>query len=244
MSDLMTMIWKEGKELLVFGGGRRRGRFSLIVPVVVLGVFLPLQEGAAWVSSPIVLLLSGWLPLLMVSSVVADSFAGERERHTLETLLASRLADRAILFGKMLAATVYGWACLLASLLVALITLNVTQGGGRLLIYSAPVGLGAVALGLLTSILAAGAGVLVSLRAASVRQAQQTLSLAVMLLLFVPIFGLQALPAAWQARMLELAMTVGLARAILVAAGVLAVLDVLLVLAAAARFRRTRLILD
>ena len=33
-----------------------------------------------------------WFSLLLVINVVADSFAGERERHTLETLLASRLS--------------------------------------------------------------------------------------------------------------------------------------------------------
>ena len=36
--------------------------------------------------------------------MIADGIPGERERHTLETLLASRLSDRSILLGKVMAA--------------------------------------------------------------------------------------------------------------------------------------------
>ena len=53
---------------------------------------------------------------MMVSSLVADSFAGERERHTLETLLASRLPDRAILAGKLLVPVAVAWGAALLAL--------------------------------------------------------------------------------------------------------------------------------
>ena len=72
--------------------------------IAVFGVFLPLQNGASWVTSPITMVYWAWMPLMLVTGVIADSFAGERERHTLETLLASRLPDRAILLGKVAAA--------------------------------------------------------------------------------------------------------------------------------------------
>jgi ABC-2 type transport system permease protein len=91
--------------------------------------------------------------------------------------------------------------------------------------------------------LAASAGVLVSLRASSVRQAAQTLSIAVMILLFVPIFGIQLLPQEVQARLLNAvagAQTTGL---VIGVAAVLAVMDAVLLAAARARFRRARLIL-
>ena len=71
----------------------RGGRFSLVILVGVFGVFLPLQSGAEWVQSPATVFYWGWVPLMLVGGAVADSFAGERERHTLETLLASRLPD-------------------------------------------------------------------------------------------------------------------------------------------------------
>jgi ABC-2 type transport system permease protein len=238
------MIWKEGKELLSSGGGLRRGRLSLIVTLLVFGVFIPLERGPDWTDSLMVLLLSGWIPLFMVSTVVADSFAGERERNTLETLLASRLSDRAILFGKLLAAMAYGWGFVVASLAVALIAVNATAGADGFQMYSAPIGLGSLGLSLLTSILAAAAGVLVSLRATSVRQAQQTLSLTTLLILFVPVFGIQALPASWQERLAELVATLELLQVVGIVAAVLVVLDVVLMMAAMARFQRTSLILD
>lgn len=98
IADFMTVMWKERKEVLEQGGAR--GRMGLVIIVGAFGVFLPLQMGRARVESPVALVYWAWVPLFLVISVVADSFAGERERHTLESLLAARLSDRTILFGK------------------------------------------------------------------------------------------------------------------------------------------------
>jgi ABC-2 type transport system permease protein len=97
-------------------GSLRGGWLGLVIFVAVFGILLPLQSGRGWVESPTGLAVWAWVPFLLVSSVVADSFAGERERHTLETLLASRLPDRAILFGKLATAVGYGWGFALLSL--------------------------------------------------------------------------------------------------------------------------------
>lgn len=59
-------------------------------------------------------LLAG-LPLVLSAIMIAESLAGERERRTLETLLASRLSERAILLRKMSAAVLLGWMLLLAA---------------------------------------------------------------------------------------------------------------------------------
>jgi ABC-2 type transport system permease protein len=240
--DVLTLLWKELKEVLEHGG--RLGRWTPLLIVGVFGIFLPLQNGRDWVESPMVLLFWAWVPLFLVTSVVADSFAGERERHTLETLLASRLPDRAILLGKLAMAIAYGWGLTAASLLVGLVTVNVAYWDGTLMLYPWDAGLGGLALSLLVAGVAAGAGVLVSLRAATVRQAQQTLSLMVMLLFFIPVFGLQALPAEWQARLAAWLTGARVTTVIAAAAGVLLALNLALFLAALARFKRTRLILD
>ena len=116
IGDVLTVAWKEWRELFQLGGSHRGGRFSLVILIGVFGVFLPLQSGAEWVQSPATVFYWGWVPLMLVGSAVADSFAGERERHTLETLLASRLPDRAILLGKMLAAVAYGWGLVMVML--------------------------------------------------------------------------------------------------------------------------------
>jgi ABC-2 type transport system permease protein len=176
--------------------------------------------------------------------MICESFAGERERKTLETLLASRLADRTILFGKIAAAIIYGWGLAMTSMLLGLVTVNVVHGHGRLILLPAQSIFVVSTISLLASALAASAGVLISLRAATVRQAQQTLSLSLMGLMFGCIFGLQALPPAWKAWLLRTFAGANLLTTALVGGAVLLALDLLLISAAMARFQRARLILD
>jgi len=244
MSDVLTVTWKEVKELLAMGGNLKGGRIGMVIMVVVFGVFLPLQTGRGWVTSPLTIAYWAWVPLMLVTGVIADSFAGERERHTLETLLASRLPDRAILFGKVAAAIAYGWGFMVLMFIVGLVTVNLAHGHGQLLLYSWSFTLGAFLCGLLTSGLAASAGVLVSLRAATVRQAAQSLSIGIMLCIFVPAFGIPALPKTWKASLMQVAMTLSVAQWIAAVCIALVAIDAVLLLAAMARFKRARLILD
>ena len=242
IADIRTMMWKEWKEILNQGGSR--GRWNLVVFVGVFGIFMPFQFGRDWVTSPMSLVNWAWIPLFLVTVVIADAFAGERERHTLETLLATRLSDEAILFGKICAAVSYGWGMALASMLAGLITVNIMFAGHGLIMYAPMVALSIVMISLLASVLATSAGVLVSLRAATVRQAQQALSLAIMAMVFVPIFGLQALPPDTRGRIAVALGHAGAANIMLTVGAALVLLDALLILAAKARFRRVRLILD
>lgn len=242
ISDIRTVLWKETSEILRQGGSR--GWLNLLLIVGVFGVFLPLQTGRAWVESPVTLLYWTWLPLFLVTGVIADSFAGERERHTLETLLASRLSDQAILIGKVCASVVYGWGLTLVSLMAGVVTVNVAAGGSEFLFYPPMVAAGILGISFLAAGLVAGVGVLVSLRAATVRQAAQGLSIAIMLVLFVPMFGVQALPREWQMRIFAATMTGGTARLMVVAMAMLVLLDAVVLTVAKARFRRSRLILD
>ena len=244
IGDVLTVAWKEWRELLQLGGTHRGGRFSLVVLVGVFGVFLPLQSGAEWVESPASGFYWGWVPLMLVGSAVADSFAGERERHTLETLLASRLPDRAILLGKILAAVTYGWGLVMVMLVVSLLTVNLAARTGPLLMFPWRFAVGAPLLALLGAGLAATAGVIVSLRASTVRQAAQTLNIGMLLVIFIPVLGIRALPDPWSAQLGDWAMSVGADGLLWGAAGLLALLDLSLLAAAFARFRRSRLVLD
>ena len=244
IGDLLTVAWKEWRELFQLGGSHRGGRFSLVILIGVFGVFLPLQSGAEWVQSPATVFYWGWVPLMLVGSAVADSVAGERERHTLETLLASRLPDGAILLGKMLAAVAYGWGLVLVMLLLSLLTVNLAARTGEVLMFPWQFAVGAPLLALLGAGLSATAGVLVSLRAPTVRQAAQTLNVGILLLIFIPVLGIQALPDSWNAQMGAWSMSIGIDGLLWVAAGMLALVDLSLLAAAFARFRRARLILD
>jgi len=246
IADILAVLWKEMKELsLRQGRGLGRGLLGTLIIPLVFGIFLPWQEGRRWVStSPFPLIFSVWMPLLFVSSVVADSFAGERERHTLETLLASRLSEGAILFGKLAAAVSYAWGMTMISLLLGLVTVNLIYGRGELLLYPAETAGSMVLLSLLGAGLMGGIGVLVSLRSPTVRQAQQVMSLVSMVLLFGVIYGLRALPLAWREALLRPLLAAGVKQVVLFALAALLLLDGVLLAAAMARFRRARLILD
>jgi ABC-2 type transport system permease protein len=244
IGDVLTVAWKEWRELLQLGGSLRGGRFSLMILLGVFGVFLPLQAGADWVESPATVFYWGWVPLMLVGSAVADSFAGERERHTLETLLASRLPDTAILMGKVLAAVSYGWGLVLVMLTLSLVTVNLSARTGPWLLFPWRFAVGAPLLALLGAGLAATAGVLISLRAPTVRQAAQTLNVGILLLLFIPVLGLQALPDSWKAQAGAWALAIGVDGLLWVSVVLLSVLDLALLAAAFARFRRARLVLD
>jgi len=245
IGDIYTMVWKEWKEIFLQRGTLRGGVLSaVVIPLCLLGIFLPWQEGRAWIHSTITPVMWIWLPVFLVATMICESFAGERERKTLETLLASRLADRTILFGKIAAAVGYGWGLALASLVLGLITVNVLHGHGELLLLGVQTVLLVCFGSLLASTLAASAGVLVSLRAATVRQAQQTLSLSLMALMFGFIFGIRALPPNIKAWLLETFAGSNLIASELAGGALLLVVDVLLISATMARFKRARLILD
>jgi len=78
---------KEWRELLFQRGSWRAIMLSLLPSVMLFGIILPSQLGRFWLESLLPLGLWGWLPLLPVTAVIADAFAG-RAAH-LGDLLAS-----------------------------------------------------------------------------------------------------------------------------------------------------------
>jgi len=240
--DIWTVIWKEWRELVFQRGSLRGILLSLLPSVLIFGIFLPAQVGRVWVESPASIILWGWLSMLPVTAIIADAFAGERERHTLETLLASPLSARAILFGKVGAVVSYAWVLTFIILLVGMITVNVIDGRGMLL-YPLEIAVAGAILGLLTATLSASIGVIVSLRAATVKQAAQQLVFGSIALTWLPLFGLSLLPTQVQENLGELAKT-GSTTIFLVSVFGLIALDLGLLILAMARFKRSRLILD
>ena len=244
LRDIRTVIWKEWKEWLLPSEKFRTALLRQLVLLGVLGVLLPGQMGTEWILSVAPLIYSAWVPTFIVTTLIADSFAGERERHTLETMLASRLPDDAILFGKVAAVAGYGWVLTLLVAVLGWLTVNVVAGFGELLLYPLETAMGILGLSLLGAGLATGAGILVSLRAPTVRHAQQTLSTALLILFVAPVFAWQFLPFGWRENIAE-QMSALEAEALLPGVmGTLLLIDVVLLTAARLRFRRARLILD
>lgn len=93
LADIYTVMWKEWKEMYQ-GTSNASAVISLLMWAGISGIVFPLMTGTAWVSTPVPILFWSWLTLFLVSTMAAGSFAGERENHTLETLLASRLSYR------------------------------------------------------------------------------------------------------------------------------------------------------
>jgi hypothetical protein len=86
--------------------------------------------------------------------------------------------------------------------------------------------------------------VLVSLRAQTARQAAQTMSLFILALIFIPVFGLQMLPVTTRAELINLLSTTGTGGLLLIVLVLLVALDGVLLALAMARFQRAKLILD
>ena len=242
--DIWTVVWKEWREfrdqLLSF----RRGGLSALILALILGVVAPVQLGPEWVQSRIIVAYWPFLAATMVSSLIADSVAGERERHTLETLLASRLSDSAILIGKIVAAVLYGLGFAVANLVIGLVAVNIAHRERGPILFEAQRFVATIVLTILASLLMAGIGVFISLRASTVKQAQQTFGIAIIVLTMGPLLAFNAL--AYDTRMVlaRRAASLGGERIELYAVLVLATLSVIVIAAALARFRRGKLVLD
>ena len=257
MRDLLVVAQKELREIVGAGGGRR-GMVRELVFVAIFGLFFPLSQAEAWrmgvVPAAFVLLI----PLFLVGPHVADSFAGERERKTLETLLATRLPDAAIFLGKVFAVCAYAWAVTFLILVASLATLNAT-GAGRpealpgfpapdpgFFLYPAFVwaawGLGSAA----TSLLLGAIGTFVSLRAKTVRAAAQALTIPLFLIIFGASAGLpvawRALPEATRDQLTAVAGTMSALDFVIGLAVALLLLDAALLWIGVRRFRRDTLI--
>lgn len=238
ITDIGTVMWKEAKSLFRYRGSRTRGLLTLLVPVAVVAIWFPLQMGTDWVEDW-VSLFSVVAPMVMVMITVPDSFAGERERHTLETLLASRLPDRTIFLGKLLVAVCLGFGMTVLVLILGLVIVNAAHWQGQLALYPAKIFFVDLGVALVVSLLVASAGVLLSLRAPTVQEAQQTLALVVMLPPFVLAFALFF----FRDQISNWLGGTNVIHVILVVAGLLLALAVVLLLAAMRRFKRNRLIL-
>ena len=244
-SDFAAVLWKEWKEIVLERSGSGAGRFRPLFLVAVLGIFVPLRMGPDRFFHPLGLLMPTFFSAVVITAVIADSFAGERERHTLETLLASRLSDRAILFGKIAACIAYGCLISLSCIVAGAITVNVMNWHGQIMMFHDAASWLILLFGppLLGGIMAT-AGVLVSLHAATVRGAQQTLSIALGVVFMGAVFGSSMLPADWRAEFMQILFTWSPANVVLAALGILLAIDLALLFASMARFQRAKLVLD
>jgi ABC-2 type transport system permease protein len=244
MADILTVVWKELREYTQQRGTLRGTFLMLGIPILILGIVMPLQFGKAWIESPISLIVWAWIPLFLAINVIADSIAGERERHTLETLLASRLSDTSILFGKILASMFYALFLTFLIIITGIITVNLRYFGGGILFLP----LNFLAVGIIASILGTGfaisAGILVSLRAATVRQAAQTLSFGIILVAVLPSMLFTIIPAGMKKSIGALLDSIDFTYAVAIIFGFFLIADFILILLSVKRFKREKLAVE
>jgi ABC-2 type transport system permease protein len=245
MDDLRNVLWKEWRSLI--HGQSRRQLILMTATLAFWAIWLPVQTGSDWMTDGILsILISVLLPALVVAITVPATIAGERERRTLPTLLATRLSDEAILYGKLIVPVLLGVAAMVAVLLVGLIAANIASWDGTVRLYDPVVIVPDLIIGAQVAIAAAAAGVAISLRARRVQDAQQTLSMMLMLPAMVVgllLFAVMQLSGGMGAAADGLQGVSGWAVA-LVVIGLLALVDLSLVTGAKRRFRRARLIAD
>ena len=245
MDDLRIVLWKEWRSLL--HGQSRRQLLLMTATLAFWAIWLPVQTGSDWMTDGILsILISVLLPALVVAITVPATIAGARERKTLPTLLATRLSDEAILFGKLIVPVALGVAAMVAVLIVGLIAANIASWDGSVRLYDPVVIVPDLIIGAEVAIAAAAAGVAISLRARRVQDAQQTLSMMLMLPAMVVgllLFAVMQLSGGIGAAAERLEGTSGWVVASAVIA-LLALVDLSLVSGARRRFRRGRLIAD
>ncbi len=251
MTDILTVAGKELREI-AGGGSGRRGLIREVALVFLFGIFFPLSQSDAWRSGAVPTVFVFMIPLFLAGPYVADTFAGERERKTLETLLATRLPDASIYLGKILAVCTYAWLVTQLILLASLVALNVAGGeaapstGGGWFTYPASVWVGGVAGSYASALLIAGIGTFISLRSETVRAAHQAMMLPLFFIIFGGSFGIgalwRALPVETQVHLMRWASDVSALEAIVGVVALLLLVDVFLLRLGVRRFRRGKLI--
>jgi ABC-2 type transport system permease protein len=243
LRDSYTVFWKELRDLLCMRQSVKATLLAMFLPAVFIGAFFPMSLGARWVETPSSIGMWFMLDWIMVSGMIADSFAGERERHTLETLLATRLSEASILMGKLSAAVLYGITLAACGVMVSLISVSVTSGQGRFLMFSPIILFSGILTGLVTAVTASAIGILISLKATSARQVQQMMGFAMMFLFFIPVTLAMALPrSAWQN--LNRFKDIEPVYLVILAVGLFVLLDVVLFIVAVKRFKRWKMIVE
>ena len=214
-------------------------RFVLtMLSPVLLAFYAAWSTGTRWVELPIPAAPTVLVAVLAVIIVIPESFAGERERHTLETLLATRLSDSSIVYGKMLVAILLAMTLVVIVLLLGLLTVNIFHYNGEILLYTIPNLLFCLFLSIISSTVVTAIGVLISLRSETVQEATQTLAGAIL----VPPVLLGMMVLVFRDDFVRLIMTVGRPFSAGATIALFIFTTIALVIAARRKFRRSDLL--
>jgi ABC-2 type transport system permease protein len=197
-SQVAAVVWKEWRETFRLGRAMRSTSFRFLL-LVVFASILGWRQGQAFGRDFSTVILLAEFTVLATFPVVTDVFAGEKERHTLETLLASSASERDILLGKFLAILLFGvgFACL--ACLVEVATVLARFGASSLSGMSLSLILSGLLVGAASGAVLTSLGVVFSLHSNTVRTANQLFAYTIVGLLFATTSAVRSLPATWVA---------------------------------------------
>ena len=162
--------------------------------LAALGIVLPWYLRFEFLDA-MILLAYAFLPALLVGPVVAESFAGDRERAQIPATLEER---RQLFYAKVAAGALYGWISALLALVVGLATVNFSLKSWIL-----PPTLLAMDLALMSlavSLFSAGISAAISVKARSAKYAKRTLRQGFLLLLVLVVYYSRFMPLEWKRR--------------------------------------------
>jgi ABC-type Na+ efflux pump permease subunit len=247
--DITTVVWKELSEVRSGNGQGRRAAGGIAIASVFVAIVLPFSAGAEKFGGMGAMMIGAIIGMMWVLTSVPDSFAGERDHRTLETLLATRLPADAILAGKLLASVVVAVVLGTVAIVLSVISANVGSivHGGADSAVSVPwldMGLGVV-LVTLAAFALTNVGILVALRASSAMVAMRELGIGLAATVFAVSFAVHSLPKGASTDLADAATEIGslspVALAALVAVVFVAVNAVLFGVTRA-RFTRPKLV--
>jgi ABC-2 type transport system permease protein len=189
------------KELAEIGGDWHSLYGALVQAGIILvtcGVIVPSDKPAVWLQPAQLILLYAAFPGIVAATFSADAFAGERERKTLETLLATPISEAAVFVGKIITSVVLAAMASCLAVVAGLISATIVAG------KPPPVAVADVALLLAAAVafasVTASLASHISMRVPVARTAQQMSSMVSMVTVALIGFGLQrfSVPVTWE----------------------------------------------
>lgn len=151
--------------------GGQSGILMWIFAIAVMGVLLPWQLGYGFLDMPVLLAYAG-MSLLFTAPLVAESFAGERERNAVPSDPRLR---RDLLLARVTVGVMYGWVSPLAMIAFGFATVNLRYRPQALLIPPPSISLDLALLTALAALVVASLAAAIAVRARNARRAKRTL---------------------------------------------------------------------
>lgn len=193
---ILAVVWKECREAVQFDEGFHSTGLRF-VGVILFGVLLSWRLGSDYGHDWSTVGVLAQLAMFAALPMTPDSFAGERERHTLETLLATSVTTGEVFIGKYAAIVGLALVVVCANAATGVVFALLRFGPDALSIDGTMIVAGIV-IGTLAAAVVGGITILISVRSPSVRSASQRSAYILVAILLAGSAGVRNLPADWR----------------------------------------------